>query len=120
MRIKISRVLDLIGQILKNVSDQRGDWVEIPGYYYWDVVAPERYEYNDGKPPEPDYNKLVDDCHLLKLVPDNIHTWPLKDKVRLLVQLSNLLRAIGDYPDSLVKVDAPRDRRICDPEDAET
>lgn|GEM_PF-3587304 len=118
MKIKVSRVLDLIDQILKNVKDQRGDWVEIPADQYWDVESPERYQYNDGKRPEPDYKDLVDDCHFLKQVPDNIHGWPLKDKVGLLVPLSNLLRTIGDHRKDLSAVDAPsQQRRICDPED---
>ena len=117
MKINVSRALDLIDQILKNLKDQRGDWVEIPANYYWDVVK-KRYEYNDGKPPEPDYKDLVDDCHLLKQVPDDIHSWPLEDKVGLLVPLSNLLRAIGDHRKALSTVAEPSDpRRICDPED---
>jgi hypothetical protein len=108
MKIKISRLLELSDLILKNVLHQLGsDWVEIPADYYWDVVGAVRYQYNGGNPPTPVYNALADDCHKLKPVSDGINSWPLEDKVCLLVPLSNLLRAIGDHPNALSKINAP-------------
>jgi len=108
MKIKISRLLELSDLILKNVLHQLGsDWVEIPADYYWDVVGAVRYQYNGGNPPTPDYKALIDDCLQLQPISDAINSWPLEDKVRLLVPLSNLLRAIGDHPNALSKVVAP-------------
>jgi hypothetical protein len=117
MKIKISRLLELCDLILKNVSHQLGsDWVEIPDDYYWDVVGEERYKYNGGKPPTPVYKALADDCQALKPISDAIKSWPLEDKVRLLVPLSNLLRAIGDHAATLSKASGPGGAGvICDP-----
>jgi hypothetical protein len=118
MKIKISKLRDLAVLVLSSVQHQLGsEWVEIPADYYWDVVGAGRYQFNGGTPPTPDYKALVDDCHQLISVPGTLDSWTVPAKVPLLVPLSNLLRAIGDHPDALSRVDAPSGARVvCDPE----
>lgn len=98
MPLKISDVLKatriMVEHILQNLDVNE----EIPIDDYWDVRPPERYENSGGDAPASVSGSLRKDSRVIKPIFDEGPA----GKERALVQLSNLLRAIGDHPEWVI------------------
>jgi hypothetical protein len=113
MQIKISELKDRIEEIL-SLPELKAD-ASIPAdsddcYYYWDVTAPAgRYKNNhatrkDERIPTPTLGNLGDDWNQVRGGMSAITAAVDADSraivaVTALIQLSGLLRAIGDNPE---------------------
>lgn len=97
MNVKISQLLKVADLILNHVVIcLKIDSIQIPDDHvaYYDVKSPARYNYVPGAAkPSPDVSNLGADWKVLQDFPDDP-----EGRLIDLVQLSNLLRAIGDNP----------------------
>jgi hypothetical protein len=95
MEIEISKLLKVADRILKHIlTDLEVDRIQIPVNDYWDVIGDARYKNGEEDPPEAVLGSLQEDWRLVT----SIVSAPPAGKLPALVQLSNLLRAIGDHP----------------------
>jgi hypothetical protein len=92
MRLELAKLREAAELLFDHLKEQGYDVVEVPQDYYWDVIAPERYD---------PYNKPVTELGLGQLTDD----WQEIEKVLRkendplgsdLVRLSALLRAVGE------------------------
>lgn len=92
MRLELAKLREALELIFKHLEELGYKSIEIPHDYYWDIMAPERYD---------PYNEPVQELALGQLADD----WSELEKILRkendpisydLVRLSALLRAVGE------------------------
>ena len=93
MQIDIADLRNRINGILSNL-EQAKPIVNLPYDGYWDIQGNERYGAAKPSATDIDQGLLSSDWKTIQAVPPGL---------ALLVQLSNLLRVIGDHPIDALK-----------------
>ncbi len=96
MEIKISVLKQAIDMILKHVSEKlEADATNIPAQEYWDVKGAARYgPIDNNHPPDQVAGDLIEDW---KAVEAMVAGNDPKGQEPYLIEISNVLRALGDH-----------------------
>jgi hypothetical protein len=95
MEIDVAKVRKLINEILSGLERAKPS-VTLPYDWYWEIQKPERYGGTKPDASAIDKKLLSNDWAVIEKVPAG---------VELLVQLSSLLRVIGDHPAEVLRKD---------------
>jgi hypothetical protein len=109
MEIKISELKDLTCKLLSRIETLGYSSVNIPHNFYWDIMAPERYEVGitaQDAANKLNTPKLSDDLEVIQEIDEK----KLPDYVYALVHLAALIRATGEEISLLVEGRVPQQR----------